>query len=341
MQKNETTAVESIELQLLKRVERPDILLSIARDAQTNRIFCGSSDAKVYELDLEADQPQRRALAGHRSYVTGVVLAGENLITGSYDRQLIWWDREKDEPRRAVKAHDKWIRRVAASPDGKIVASVADDMICRLWNADSGQLIHELVGHKRTNPHQFPSMLYTCAFSPEGRFLATADKVGHVCVWDVEFGEEVLSLESPENYTWDPTQRRHTIGGVRSLAFSPDGKLLAVGGIGRIGNIDHLDGKALVQVYDWRRGERIFKLEHDQQKGLVEQLWFYPDGKWLLGAGGADKGFMLFMDVASGKFVHDQAAPMHIHAIEPNWQANTIYTVGHRSIVIWKVRVPT
>ena len=58
MQKNETTAVESIELQLLKRVERPDILLSIARDAQTNRIFCGSSDARVYELDLEADEPQ-------------------------------------------------------------------------------------------------------------------------------------------------------------------------------------------------------------------------------------------------------------------------------------------
>ena len=32
--------------------------------------------------------------------------------------------------------------------------------------------------------------------------------------------------------------------------------MLAVGGIGKIGNIDHLEGKARVEVFDWQKGER-------------------------------------------------------------------------------------
>ena len=87
---------------------------------------------------------------------------------------------------RAVEAHRKWIRDVAATPDGKVVASVADDMVCRLWDAATGRLIHELRGHEEKTPHHFPSMLFACAISPDGRLLATGDKVGHVVVWEVE-----------------------------------------------------------------------------------------------------------------------------------------------------------
>ena len=221
------------------------------------RLSSAAPTSRSTSIDLAAGQARgRRSWAGHDSYVTGLALAGTTLVSGGYDGRLIWWDIETRSQVRAVDAHAKWIRNVAASPDGSIVASVADDMVCRLWDAATGKLLHELRGHAEQTPHHFPSMLFACAFSPDGRHLATGDKVGHIVVWDVESGSRSATLEAPVMYTWDPVQRRHSIGGIRSLAFSPDGKQLAVGGIGKIGNIDHLDGKARVEVFDWQKGER-------------------------------------------------------------------------------------
>ena len=41
-------------------------------------------------------------------------LAGKTLVTGGYDGKLIWWDVEKRQKVRAVEAHARWIRSVAA-----------------------------------------------------------------------------------------------------------------------------------------------------------------------------------------------------------------------------------
>jgi WD40 repeat protein len=273
------------QLKLVKEVSRPDTLLSVALRPESSQVYCGSSDFKVYDVDLAAEEVQAKEMTGHNSYVMGVALAGDRVVSGGYDRQLIWWDAETHEQVRRLKAHERPIRAVVASPDGSVVASIADDMICRLWDSQTGQQIHELRGHKEKTPNHYNSMLYACAFSPDGRYLATGDKVGHIVVWDTDRGRQAAALESPEHYTWDPVQRRHSIGGIRSLTFSPDGKQLAVGGIAKIGNVDHLDGKALVHVFDWQTGERTNQLAHEKHKGLVETLHFHHEGRWLLGTG--------------------------------------------------------
>src|SRR5206468_112674 len=104
---------------------------------------------------------------------------------------------------RTVDAHVKWIRKVVASPDGSRVASVADDMVAKVWDAGAGKLIHELKGHKPQTPNDFPSMLYACSFSADGKRLATGDKVGHAIVWDVESGKQIAAVDAPVMYTWD------------------------------------------------------------------------------------------------------------------------------------------
>ncbi len=324
-------------LKLVKDFSSKGVLFSIARMPDSTRAFLGCSDFKVYDIDFADAKPEPKEIGGHASYVTSVALAGQTVISGSYDGKLIWWDVEKRTQVRAVDAHSKWIRRVVASPDKKIIASVADDMVCKLWDAESGKLLREMRGHKELTPNNFGSMLYACAFSPDGKYVATGDKVGHVVVWEVETGKQIATVETPGMYTWDPVQRRHSIGGIRSLAFSPDGKLLAVGGMGKVGNIDHLEGKARVEVFDWQKGERTHEFPGDKFNGLVEQLAFHSNGDWLVGAVGAGDGFLLFFNLADKKVIRQEKVAMHVHAIALSDDCETIYAVGHGKMMIFSM----
>ncbi|MBY0456811.1 MAG: hypothetical protein K2V38_05705, partial [Gemmataceae bacterium] len=262
-------------------------------------------------------------------------LAGTTLVSGGYDGKLTWFDTDAGKVIRTHDAHAKWIRKVIGSPDGKLLASVADDMICKVWDAKTGKEVHALKGHKEKTPNDFGSMLYAVAFSADGKLLATGDKVGHVVVWDVETGKELGTCEAPVMYTWDKVQRLHSIGGIRSLAFSPDGKQLAVGGMGKVGNIDHLEGKARVEVFDWKAGKQVAEFPGDKFSGLVNRLAWAPDSSWLLGAGGAGEGFLLFYDVAAKKTLRQEKAPMHVHDFAIADAADLVTCVGHNRVVVY------
>jgi WD40 repeat protein len=320
-------------VKVVKQVSRDEIVFGLARKPGTGHIYFGGSDFRVWDLDLNQDKPAAKELGRHESYVTSVALAGTTLVSGGYDGRLIWWSTESGSQVRSIAAHQKWIRCVRANPDGKILASVADDMVCRLWDVATGRMIRELRGHEEMTPHDFWSMLFACSFSADSRLLATGDKVGHINVWDVESGRRLATFEAPVFYTWDPVQRRHSIGGIRAVAFSPDGSRLAVGGIGKIGNIDHLEGRPRVELFDWQKGERIGEFS-GEGKGLVERLEFHPRGDWLLAAGGYSDGFLLVCDPAAKK-VHAQIkVPMYVHDFDLNESSDRVYAVGHHKIAI-------
>jgi WD40 repeat protein len=329
----------SVDLQLksLKEHSRKEIFFCLARAPGRSEIFVGASDGNVYRVDPLAEKPDFQPFPGHASFVTSLALAGDLLVSGGYDCQLIWRTLADGQIVQSVEnAHSRAIRKLASSPDGRLLASVGDDMVCRLWDAQSRKLLYELRGHEERTPQHFPSMLYTCVFSPDGQRLATADKTGRICVWDVSTGAKLKQFDASGFYTWDPRQRIHSIGGTRSLAFTPDGKSLVAGGIGAIGNIDHLDGQARVEVFDLESGHSVHVFSGDA-KGLVEQLVFPPDGKWLLGLGGDNAGFWQLYDLAEKKVVRSEKAPMHVHAAALNDDATQLCAVGHGRITVWQI----
>ncbi len=310
-------------------------------------VYVGTSDFSVYAVDPTAEKVEARVLSEnrHSSYVTGLVRHGDTLVSAGYDCAIIWWNAQTGEVlRRIENAHDKWIRRLAVSPDGTRIASVADDMRTKLWDFSSGECLAVWGDYALKTPHHFPSMLYAVTFSPDGTWLATGDRTGKVLVRESATGRIVATIESPGMYTWDPKARRHSIGGVRSLAFSSDSALLAVGGIGHVDNIDHLDGVSRIEIFRWQSGERQCLIEDNKYKGLVEAMRFAPGNQWLAAAGGNNDGFISVFSTVDGKMLAQEKAPMHVHDFEmhsPSAQAETEFSliaVGYQQGVVVGIR---
>jgi WD40 repeat protein len=323
---------------VVREISRPDILFSVDRVPDADHLVVATSAGKVFELATAQGGPAPQELANHGRYVTSVRLVGEGemAVSGGYDGRLIWWDLAEGRVVRTVPAHGRWIRQIAVSPDGGTLASVADDMVCRLWDAETGRPVRELRGHAQQTPQHFASMLYCCAFSADGRHLATGDRVGHVVVWDAASGEQLAAVEAPILYTWDGVQRIRSIGGVRAVAFSPDGTHLAVGGVGRIDNVDALQGPSRVEVFDWQRRERV--LEFTGASGIINKLIYQPQGQWLCALGGGSNGIVMFYDTARRAMVHQGNAPMHVHDAIFNEDCTTLYAVGHNKAVVMELR---
>jgi WD40 repeat protein len=209
------------------------------------------------------------------------------LFSAGYDGQVVWWpvEDEAPEPVRRVAAHQGWVRAVAVSPDGTTLASCGNDHLVKLWSVADGKLLGELHGHD--------CHVYNLAFHPSGMALVSGDLKGVVKEWDLAKGTAAREFDARVLFKYDPTFRAD-IGGIRSIAFSPSGDLLACGGITDVTNAFAGVGKPAVVLLDWATGQRKQLLRPKEEfQGLVCGLAFHPEG-FLIGAGGGNGGALWF-----------------------------------------------
>jgi len=313
---------------IVQEVSYPGDLLSVVRTPAPSQFFVGGALGRIALIDLEAETKVVSSWAAHVSYVSSLTLAGDRLVSAGSDHRVIWWDRESLRPLRIVDDHPKWVRALACSPDGHLLATACDDMACRLWEAASGKLVRELRGHAPLTAEFLASKLYCCTFSPDGRLLATADQVGRIIVWEVATGKQLQSLQTRLFFTHDTNG--HGYGGIRGLAFAPDGVQLAASG-NQAGDTSTIGGsKSLIQVYDWTSGE----LTCDWNTGgnfFYERAMFHPAGKWLVGIGGAGtEQKIAFFDPATKESLHQEPSPMLAFDGVLGESAEFLLTVGRK-----------
>jgi WD40 repeat protein len=241
----------------------------------------------------------------------------KTLFSAGSEEDIHLWDPATGREQRRFKGHTGVIRTLALSADGKVLASRSADETIRVWNVATGKEARRvcLPGQWGGGP---------LALSPDGKLLAWVEGYQQpVRVWQVASGKELWSL--PEGF-------------VVSLAFSPDGRVLAKGGGG------------MVECWDVAGKKRLCRLT--KAHNGIAKIAFSPDGKTL--ASVSAEGTVCLWDWAAGKarLLLRAGGPLGALAFTPNgrmviaagmygriylWEAATgkaLHRDGHDGVVV-------
>ncbi len=229
---------------------------------------------------------------------------GKTLVTMGDTGAIHLWDVATGRPKLKLPGHAERLNGVAYLPDGKTIVTAAWDGTVRLWDAATGKELRRL----EVNPNNEkadvanPNTIGHIAVAPDGRQLAATRGDEVTVILDVATGKEV---------------GRYRAG---SVAFSPDGKLLACGQRGT--QVEDCN-RGIIHVYDRATGKELRKILGHLT--TIGSLTFTPDSRTIisrgmmpLGSFGGDRGeretkFVRVWDVASGRELRALPAGGRVH----------------------------
>jgi hypothetical protein len=280
-------AIDPTQARVAQELKHNSPLIACRVDPTGTFVFASAQDSTIQRWDFK--EGKKTSFVGHKSWVRALACHPKEkvLFSGGYEGKVIAWPLDAAEPKPVfeIDAHKGWVRAVAVSPDGTVLATCGNDGAVRLWSAADGKPVKDLGGHD--------SHVYNVGFHPGGKFLVSGDLKGIVKVWDLTAGKMERELDAKALAKYDESFRAD-IGGVRGMAFSADGALLACSGITEVSNAFAGVGKPLVVLFDWATGQRKQLLVPKEAfQGTAWGCGFLPEG-WIVGAAGGNGGVLLF-----------------------------------------------
>ncbi|WPH00565.1 Hypothetical protein R9X50_00339500 [Acrodontium crateriforme] len=193
-----------------------------------------------------------------------------------------------------LRGHKRGVAAAKFSPDGRWIASCSADSTIKIWNAQTGALVHTLEGHL--------AGISTITWSPDSKVLASGSDDKNIRLWDTTTGRCFPTpLKGHHNYVY-------------SLAFSPKGNMIVSGSYDEavflwdvrtahlmrslpahsdpVSGVDFVrDGTliascssdGLIRIWDTGTGQCLKTLVHEDN-APVTSVRFSPNGKFILAA---------------------------------------------------------
>jgi WD40 repeat protein len=265
----------------------------------------GGSDGLVALWDPETGT-QRHKLVGHTSGVARLAYApdGTVLASASHDHTVRLWDAKTGRELSPSMRHTGPVTLTALSPDGKLLATASKDRFIRLWEPTTGRGLDCLEGHQESlvglafsfdGKYLVSSTsreivvreaisrkeirrlgagadnLTALALSPDGRAVAALAGKNRLLRWELSTGKSLPEVECPRE-------------GVSLLAWSPDGRMIGVGGHQGVDLLDAGTGRWMAHP--------------EGPKSAVSRMAFSADGRLLLARWG--DGTVAVLESATG-----------------------------------------
>lgn len=185
----------------------------------SRRVLSASLDRELRVWHAESGETLK-VMRGHIGGVYSLALRtdGRMALSGSSDRTVRAWDVERGAQLRRYGVHHDAVLAIAfslrplklggmARPSG-LVATGGAERVIRLYDAESGQLLMTLKGHR--------DAVTACAFSPTDALLLSLSKDHSAYLWSLPQGELIQTFAEPAI-------------SCTAVAFHPDGALILLG----------------------------------------------------------------------------------------------------------------
>ncbi|MBI3861206.1 MAG: protein kinase, partial [Planctomycetia bacterium] len=237
---------------------------SVAFSPDGKAVACRNGDKSVGLWEVETGREIRTLSGGELEFVAFSAHL-EALVVIDHDVTIKLWNLATGVGLRTIERKRGKFIAADISNDGKLLAVATTENGIDVVNLETGEVARTLQGHER--------QVGALAFSPVEPLLASsADGEALTRLWDVTTGELRRTIPRYGRY---------------SLAFSPDGKRLAVG--------DY----SVLNILDVQTGDVVQSYADDLAQTAIRSAVFSPDGVTLAAAPG--KAFLKLWNTSTGE----------------------------------------
>jgi WD40 repeat protein len=260
-------------------------------------------------------------LKGHGGPILALALGGGKVLASAgADRKVLLWEMPDGKLLHTLSAA-AMVRSLAESPDGKTLAGGGEDGTVQFWDIATGQPKTKLAGHT--------DWILALAFSGDGKLLASGGYDGVVRLWEVGTGKKLLDIPAkpapPPNPPANPPPSPPNA--VLALAFSPDGKQLAVGG-----------SDAMIHIFNTADGKIVRSIAGHTSS--VTALAYHPTGT-LLVSGSKDRTIRLWNPANGQSYKSLEGHTSWVQGVVFLAQGTRLASVGaDQTVRLWDLTEP-